>query len=98
MRSVQDDAYPIHTQLRGDNNAVVNCTFEGSEGPALVYYGSNVLVHNNEFTYNDWVGQGNFGTVNPHARGARTYDIRKVFTRRAQCRSSKYPEKIGGCS
>ena len=67
-RMLQDEAYPKHTYINGDNNAVINCTFEFSEGPALVYEGSNVLVHNSEFILNDWVGQGNFGTVHDGAK------------------------------
>ena len=35
----------------------------GSDGPALQYNGDNLLVHNSEFSYNDWVGHGNGGTV-----------------------------------
>ena len=27
------------------------------------YNGDNMLVHNSAFSYNDWVGQGNLGTV-----------------------------------
>ena len=41
---------------------------KGSEGPALQYDGSNMLVHNNAFLYNDWVGHGNLGTVMDKAK------------------------------
>ena len=49
-------AFPRHTTVYGNNNAVINCTFFGSDGPALQYNGDNMLVHNSEFYYNDWVG------------------------------------------
>ena len=31
--------------------------------PALQYKGGNMLIHNSEFVYNDWVGLGNLATV-----------------------------------
>ena len=67
-RMLHDDAYPKHTELNGNNNAVVNCSFHHSEGPALVYEGKNMLVTNNEFILNDWVGQGNYGTISDAAK------------------------------
>ena len=66
-RMLKSQAHPIHTKMTGHDNAVVNCTFEGSEGPALQYDGSNMLVHNSAFSFNDWTGQGNLGTVMDHA-------------------------------
>ena len=62
-RMLKSDAFPMHTTIYGDNNAVINCTFHGSDGPALKYDGNNIIVHNSEFTYNDWVGHGNGGIV-----------------------------------
>ena len=62
-RMLKSAAFPKHTLLYGSDHTVINCTFEGAEGPALQYYGDNILVHNNEFSYNDWAGHGNFGTV-----------------------------------
>ena len=62
-RMLKSDSFPKHTTLYGDNNSVINCTFVGAEGPALQYNGDNMLVHNSEFSYNDWAGQGNLGTV-----------------------------------
>ena len=62
-RMLKNDSLPKHTTLYGNNNSVINCTFEGSEGPALQYNGDNMLVHNSEFSYNDWAGHGNLGTV-----------------------------------
>ena len=62
-RMLKSEAFPKETTLVGDNHVVVNCTFEGAEGPALNYDGGSMLVHNSEFSYNDWVGQGNLGTV-----------------------------------
>ena len=58
-RMLKSAAFPKHTLLYGSDHTVINCTFEGAEGPALQYYGDNILVHNNEFSYNDWVGHGN---------------------------------------
>ena len=69
-RMLKSDAYPITTSLEGDDNAVVNCTFYGAEGPALEYKGGNTLVHNSEFSYTDWAGQGNLGTIKDNSRGA----------------------------
>ena len=46
-----------------------NNTFHGSDGPALQYFGSKVVVENNLFEYNDWtsantlVGGGGHGTL-----------------------------------
>ncbi|CAL4058691.1 unnamed protein product, partial [Meganyctiphanes norvegica] len=37
--------------------SVVNCTFEGSEGPALVHDGIGNYIHNNFFEYNIFTGQ-----------------------------------------
>ena len=66
-RMVKSAKYPKHTKLNGSNNVVINCTFHGSDGPALQYEnGDNLLVHNNEFSYNDWVGHGNGGTIMAH--------------------------------
>ena len=55
-RMLKSAAFPRHTTVYGNNNAVINCTFFGSDGPALQYNGDNMLVHNSEFYYNDWVG------------------------------------------
>ena len=66
-RMLKDEGFPTHTKIFGNDNSVINCTFEGSEGPALQYQGSNILVHNSEFSFNDWAGQGNIGTIMDHA-------------------------------
>ena len=68
-RMLKSDAYPIATTLDGDDNAVINCTFYGAEGPPLLYSGSNMLVHNSEFSYSDWAGQGNLATVKDKSSG-----------------------------
>ena len=34
-RMLKSAALPKHTTISGNDNAVVNCTFEGAEGPAL---------------------------------------------------------------
>ncbi|CAL4064794.1 unnamed protein product, partial [Meganyctiphanes norvegica] len=34
--------------------SIINCTVEGSEGPALNYAGNNSYIYNNYFGYNDW--------------------------------------------
>jgi len=65
-RMLKSDSHPKHTKSYGQNNAVINCTFFGAEGPAL-QYDHNMLVHNSEFSFNDWAGQGNLGTVMDHA-------------------------------
>ena len=62
-RMLKSEANPKHTRLEGDDSRVINCTFDGAEGPALQYAGSNILIHNSEFTYNDWAGLGNWATV-----------------------------------
>ena len=62
-RMLKSEAYPIDTKLDGDNHSFINCTFRGAEGPALRYYGGNMLIHNSEFLFNDWVEQGNLGTI-----------------------------------
>ena len=33
------------------------------------YNGYNILVHNNAFSYNDWAGHGNLGTVMDKSQG-----------------------------
>jgi hypothetical protein len=66
-RMLKSEEFPKHTKFSGSNNAVINCTFYGAEGPALQYDGSNMIVHNTEFSFNDWAGQGNLGTVMDHA-------------------------------
>ena len=46
-----------------------NNTFHGSDGPALEYLGSNTVLENNLFEYNDWtsanslIGEGGHGTT-----------------------------------
>lgn len=62
-RMLKDASYPKATTLNGDDHAVINCTFYGAEGPPLAYTGDNMLVHNSEFSYSDWAGQGNLATV-----------------------------------
>ena len=58
-RMLKSEAEPIHTKFLGNDHKIVNCTFEGGEGPALHYEGgNNILVHNSAFIFNDWVGQG----------------------------------------
>ncbi|CAL4155817.1 unnamed protein product, partial [Meganyctiphanes norvegica] len=44
------------SKVRG-HVSVVNCTFEGSEGSALVHDGINNYIHNNFFAYNIFTGQ-----------------------------------------
>ena len=67
-RMLKSDAYPKATSLEGEDNAVINCTFYGAEGPALQYKGGNTLVHNSEFLYTDW-RQGNLATIKDNSRG-----------------------------
>ena len=56
---LKSEAEPIHTKFLGNDHKIINCTFEGGEGPALHYEGgNNILVHNSAFIFNDWVGQG----------------------------------------
>jgi len=62
-RMLGSEEFPTHTYLKGDDNKIINCTFEGAEGPAIEYKGGNMLIHNSEFRYNDWVGLGNWATV-----------------------------------
>ena len=69
-RMLKSDAYPKATSLGGDDNAVINCTFYGAEGPPLQYSGGNMLVHNSEFLYSDWAGQGNLATVKDNSKGS----------------------------
>merc|ERR1711872_561090 len=57
-RVLQSDVKPANTKLIGDSCSVVNCTFFGSEGAPLQYKGKNMFVHNNDFSINDWAGQG----------------------------------------
>ncbi|CAL4127321.1 unnamed protein product, partial [Meganyctiphanes norvegica] len=49
--------------------SVVNCTFEGSEGPALIYDGNSNFIHNNLFSYNDWACQATYGGGTVHGLG-----------------------------
>ena len=62
-RMLRSEDMPKHTKMEGEDNQVINCTFYGAEGPALQYKGGNMLIHNSEFIYNDWVGLGNLATV-----------------------------------
>ena len=58
-RMLRSEAEPIHTKFLGDDHKIINCTFEGGEGPALHYEGgNNIVVQNSAFIFNDWVGQG----------------------------------------
>ena len=68
-RMLKSDAYPKATTLDGDDHAVINCSFYGAEGPPLQYSGSNILIHNSEFSYSDWAGQGNLATVKDNSKG-----------------------------
>ena len=34
-RMLKSAAFPRHTTMYGNGHSVINCTFEGSEGPAL---------------------------------------------------------------
>ena len=62
-RMLRSEALPKQTTLNGDDHRVINCTFEGAEGPPLYFDGGNMLIHNSEFSFNDWPGQGNLGTI-----------------------------------
>ena len=68
-RMLKSDAVPKHTQIMGNFISVINCTFHGAEGPALQYNGKNSYIHNNEFSYSDWTGQGNVGLVMDKSTG-----------------------------
>ncbi|CAL4074331.1 unnamed protein product [Meganyctiphanes norvegica] len=48
-----------HGVLHYGKLMITNCTFEGSEGSALVYKGKECYVHNNIFMFNEWSGQTN---------------------------------------
>ena len=78
-RMLKDATKPLHTKMYGDNNAVINCSFYGSEGPALQYNGNNMVVHNSEFVYNDWVGQGNLGTVMDKGSGESVFSQNTLY-------------------
>ena len=43
------------------HNALFRCIIPYDH--PVQYNGDNMLVHNSAFSYNDWVGQGNLGTV-----------------------------------
>ena len=63
-RMLGSTAPPLSTHMDVEEGGiVVNCTFHGGEGEALVITGNNGLLTNNLFTYNDWAVQGNIGTV-----------------------------------
>ena len=62
-RMLRSETIPRQTTINGNDNQVINCTFIGAEGPALYFDGDNMLIHNSDFSYNDWVGQGNLGTI-----------------------------------
>lgn len=64
-RMLKSHVAPFHTHINGNDISVINCTFLGAEGPALQYGGrkSNNYIHNNEFSYSDWTGQGDVGTI-----------------------------------
>ena len=68
-RMLKSAEEPKVTNIHGDDNAVVNCTFLGADGPPLIFKGENMLVHNSEFLFNDWAGQGNLGTVKDDSQG-----------------------------
>lgn len=68
-RMLKSDTAPKHTQIMGNSISVINCTFHGAEGPALQYNGKNSYIHNNEFSYSDWTGQGNVGLVMDKSTG-----------------------------
>ena len=58
-RMLKSEVQPKHTRVFGRDHVVINCTFFGGEGAALHFEQSDyLLVHNNAFSYNDWVGQG----------------------------------------
>ena len=58
-RMLKSEEQPKNTKVFGRENAVINCTFYGGEGGALHFEQSDyLLIHNNAFSYNDWVGQG----------------------------------------
>merc|ERR1719357_85680 len=69
-RMLKEEVSPLVTKVMAGTKhshpgtvTVTNCTFTGAEGAALVYTGTETLIHNNLFTYNDWTGQGLGGTV-----------------------------------
>jgi len=69
-RMLKDPSAPRSTKvLAGTKHShpgmitVTNCSFSGAEGPALSYTGTGTVVTNNLFSYNDWTGQGEGGTV-----------------------------------
>ena len=78
-RMLKAATFPRHTIMNGNDHSVINCTFYGSEGPALQYNGNNILVHNSEFIYNDWVGQGNLGTVMDKASGGSEFSQNTLY-------------------
>ena len=43
--------------------SVENCTFFGNDGQALNYEGSDVVIHNNYFAFNDWTGHSTQATL-----------------------------------
>ena len=80
---LKSEAEPIHTKFLGNDHKIINCTFEGGEGPALHYEGgNNILVHNSAFIFNDWVGQGeDTATVlNKHTgEGVNSIQFKQTF-------------------
>ncbi|CAL4122383.1 unnamed protein product [Meganyctiphanes norvegica] len=79
-RMLKDDAEPNHTKLNAmaimahhehvyGRISVMNCTFLGAEGVALIYNGDGNVVHNNEFWWNDWVCQASHGGGTIHGNG-----------------------------
>jgi len=61
-RVLKSNKVPLITKMKGDDCSVVNCTFLGSDGPALEYRGKRFIVCNNEFSYNAWAGLS-FATI-----------------------------------
>ena len=53
-RMLGSEELPMHTEMKGDDHKVINCTFEGAEGPALEYDGGNMLIHNSDFRLSIW--------------------------------------------
>ena len=54
---------PATRMVVKERGKVINCTFHGGEGPALIIEGEQGVFLNNLFSYNDWVAQGNVGTL-----------------------------------
>merc|ERR1719234_1464787 len=59
-RMLSSNSLPLPTRIEVDVQGIVsNCTFLGSEGPALVITGEKHVISNNMFSYNDWAVVGN---------------------------------------